>query len=149
MGFLYEMDHFIFLCLVGGTITLPDMCSETFFYLNIMGRVDFFQFFFRVFHTQQSYLYGLYGFLHARGIGGQALFCVYPSWSFYARIWRSLFLYTYIFFGRRVSSFPIPFPCIAFPFFPPFLFLFNPFLLSIALFRVRISPPFFSFIFIK
>jgi len=42
------MDHFIFLCLVGGMITLPGMCSETFL-LQYYGGIDFFLFFFGCF----------------------------------------------------------------------------------------------------
>lgn len=128
-------------------ITLPGMCSETFL-LQYCGEDRFFSFF-RVFHTQQSYLYGLYGFLHARGSGGQALFCVYPSSSFYAIIWGLFFLYDiYIFLvvGFHPSLFPSP-VSLSLPSLLSYSFSIV-FLLSIASFRVRISP-LFSFIFIK
>jgi len=139
------MDHFIFLCLVGGMITLPGMCSETFL-LQYCGEGWFFSFFFPGVSYSTELPIRMYGFLPEEVVIRR----------YFAFIFRRPFMpesggsfcFIYIFFWSSGFILPSFLPLYLFPSFPPFLFLFNRFLLSIASFRVRISPPF-SFIFIK
>jgi len=136
------MDHFIFLCLVGGMITLPGMCSETFL-LQYCGEGWFFSFFFPGVSYSTELPIRMYGFLPEEVVIRR----------YFAFIFRRPFMpesggsfcFIYIYFlvvGFHPSLFP---SLVSLPFLPSFLIPFQSFFVEYCIIPCTNFPPFFFY----